>query len=309
MTPASVDGSRRGGNEPITIALVNNMPDAALEATERQFRDLICAAAGDRAVELRVFSFPDLVRSDAARRYVLGHYEDVGHLWETHVDGLIVTGTEPRTPRIEREAYWPSLTRLVDWAAEHTTSTVWSCLAAHAAVAHLDGIEREPFPARLSGVFECARSCDHDVLAGMPACWRVPHSRLNTLSEARLTSAGYEVLSSSAEVGVDMFARRGKSLFLFLQGHPEYDAGALLREYQRDITRYLTGKAERYPDMPVGYLSDGMATAFCAFRHRALRHRTADLLGEMPDAAAPPAQPWRAPGLHLYANWLSELAG
>jgi len=44
--------------EAIEIALVNNMPDAALDATERQFRALLSAAAGGRDVRLTVYSRP-----------------------------------------------------------------------------------------------------------------------------------------------------------------------------------------------------------------------------------------------------------
>lgn len=303
-TPA---GARADLGEPITIGLVNNMPDAALEATERQFRDLLAAAAGQRAVHVRVFSFPDLVRASGAAKYVRDHYENIATLWDTAIDGLIVTGTEPRAARLQDETYWPSLARLIEWADEHTRSTVWSCLAAHAAVAHLDGIERRPFATKLSGVFECVKGVDHDVLGGMPACWRVPHSRLNTLPADRLARAGYEILSCSPDVGVDMFTRRGASLFLFLQGHPEYDAGALLREYHRDIARWLTGKSQTYPDMPTGYLTEDVAAEFCAFRCEALAHRSADLVAAIPNALEP-ARPWRDPGIRLYSNWLSYLA-
>src|SRR5438067_8140294 len=34
-----------------------------------------------------------------------------------------------------------SLTRVLEWAEDHTHSTVLSCLAAHAGILHLDGIE------------------------------------------------------------------------------------------------------------------------------------------------------------------------
>jgi homoserine O-succinyltransferase len=141
----------------------------------------------------------------------------------------------------------------------------------------------------------------------MPARWRVPHSRLNTLPADPLSRAGYEILSSSAEIGVDMFARRGASLFLFLQGHPEYDAAALLREYQRDIARWLTGKSDRYPDLPSGYLRNEVVAGFDAFRHEATANRRPDLVAAIPNAAEP-ARPWRDPGVRLYANWLSYLS-
>ena len=54
-----------------------------------------------------------------------------------------------------------------------------------------------------------------------------------------LADCGYRILTRSAAAGVDMFARQDKSFHLFLQGHPEYEAKTLLREYRRDVGRYL----------------------------------------------------------------------
>ena len=38
-----------------------------------------------------------------------------------------------------------------------------------------------------------------------------------------------------------MVLRHRRSLFLYLQGHPEYDGGALDREYRRDTARFQAG--------------------------------------------------------------------
>ena len=171
---------------PIVVGLVNNMPDAALKTTERQFRELIADAAGPQAVRVRVFSLPGLDRSDAARRHVAENHEDIEELWGAELDGLIVTGTEPRAERLADEPYWPALTRLIDWAAEHTISSAWSCLAAHAAVHHLDGLVRRPLAAKLSGVFECGGTVDHPLLGRFPARWRTPAFARNELRRARI---------------------------------------------------------------------------------------------------------------------------
>jgi hypothetical protein len=50
MSLLSFDRSRRASptRETLTIGLVNNMPDAALKSTERQFRDLLVRAAVPR---------------------------------------------------------------------------------------------------------------------------------------------------------------------------------------------------------------------------------------------------------------------
>jgi homoserine O-succinyltransferase len=295
--------------DPIVIGLVNNMPDGALKTTEWQFKELLNAAAGPFALRVRVFSLPEAPRSQASREYIDENYEHFDNLWSSRLDGLIVSGTEPRAPALADEPYWHTLTRLIDWAEQHTISTVWSCLAAHAAVYHLDGITRQRFPEKLSGVFDCEKVSEHDILANTPAAWCIPHSRSNDLPEKALVNAGYQILSRSPIAGADMFMKQGKSLFLFLQGHPEYDQGSLLREYQRDIGRYLRNERDAYPQTPRDYFRAEAAAAVGDFRARALAHRSVDLLGGFPavDVEGQTARAWRAPAVRIYANWLSLL--
>ena len=301
---------QRAERAPLVIGLVNNMPDAALRTTERQFRELLCAAAGGASLRLRVFSSPELPRSPAARQYITDCHEDIDALWASEVDGLIVTGTEPRTPQLVDEPSWPTLTRLADWAEKRTGSTIWSCLAAHTAVHYLDGIVRRPIGRKLSGVFRSRKVADHPLLDGAPPRWPVPHSRYNTLDEIALVTHGYRILARSPEAGVDMFVRPGKSLFLFLQGHPEYDAGALLREYRRDVKRFLAGDSDCYPEMPCGYFDAGASEALLAFRERALHHRDCQSLADFPEDAVRHGSTgaWCEAAVRLYGNWLSYLA-
>jgi homoserine O-succinyltransferase/O-acetyltransferase len=297
----------RAGDEPIVIGIVNNMQDAALRTTERQFGELLAAAARNRPLDLRFYALPEIPRSAAGRAHIRRRYRAVGALWEDRVDGLIVTGAEPGAPTLAQEPYWPSLARLVDWAEENTISTVWSCLAAHAAVLCIDGIERRSFGDKLSGVFDCAKASDHPLTDGTPARWRVPHSRSNDLPKEALAAKGYSMLVLSADGGADLFLKQRKSLFLFIQGHPEYDSGALLREYRRDVGRFLAGEREDYPEMPSFYFDDAAAASFAAFRQRAEDHRAIDLLDGFP-AAETVTPIWRAPAERLYENWLTYLA-
>jgi len=61
---------------------------------------------------------------------------------------------------------------------------------------------------------------------GLPTVFTIPHSRLNGLDELALASNGYETLIRSDESGVNVFVKDQGSLLVFLQGHPEYEAGA-----------------------------------------------------------------------------------
>ncbi len=187
---------------PLQIGLVNNMPDAALQATERQFRALLEAAGGEQPMRLRLFHLPEIARSEVGRRHMARNgYGVLDDLPSEGLDALIVTGAEPLTARLQDEAYWNSMCELVDWAERRTRSTVWSCLAAHAAVLRLDGIERRRLAAKCSGVFAFARMVEHPLTDGMGEAVLTPHSRTNGLSADALSNAGYGFLTASAEVG------------------------------------------------------------------------------------------------------------
>jgi homoserine O-succinyltransferase/O-acetyltransferase len=295
--------------DTLVVGLVNNMPDPALKTTEWQMRDLLSRAAGAQTVSLRIFSLSEVPRSGMGRDYVRQHHEDIAALWRDGVDGLVVTGTEPKAARFEDEPYWPALERLIDWAEENTASAIWSCLASHAAAYHLDGIERQPLEQKMFGVFDCDRVIEHPLVNGLLR-WKTPHSRLNAVEAEALEAAGYQILSHSREAGVDMFIKQRQSLFVFLQGHPEYDDVALFGEYRRDLRRFLNGENDRYPELAYGYFSEEVTDQLLDFRARATVHRDPALLRQFPAAAigAQLTAPWRETATHLYTNWLACLA-
>jgi homoserine O-succinyltransferase/O-acetyltransferase len=112
------------GRNCLTIGLVNNMPDAACEATERQFLKLLRAASSDVIVLLKLFSIAAVPRSEATRADLAGRYRDIAELWNAPLDGLIVTGTEPIAADLKDEPYWNAACDLVDWACTNTISAV-----------------------------------------------------------------------------------------------------------------------------------------------------------------------------------------
>jgi homoserine O-succinyltransferase len=295
----------------IDIALVNNMPDAAVQATERQFAGLIAEAARDDFdVQLSLYTLPETPRGEQARAAMQERYAGAEALMAAGTDALIVTGAEPLAADLRDEPYWDALTGLVDWARTNTVSAVWSCLAAHAAVLHMDGIERQRLPVKCSGVFTFERGADEGLTAGLPGLVRMPHSRKNGLAAADLEAKGYRILTRSPRAGVDIFTRRGQSLFVFLQGHPEYDADSLMREYCRDVGRYLRGLQGEYPQSPFGYFDGETERSFRALAVRARGGRDPRLVSWASEiaAAAKPARPWRAHAVTLFRNWLELVA-
>jgi homoserine O-succinyltransferase/O-acetyltransferase len=291
----------------LTLGLINNMPDLAIEGTEHQFLKLLDGAAENVCVRLKLYSLPGLPRTEWASEYLSARYFSTDDLWNAHLDALIVTGTEPVAFNMKDEPYWSRLAEIIDWAERNTISTIWSCLAAHAAVFHIDGISRVPLGKKCFGIFNFEKVSDHQVLRGTPALWRTPHSRWNDLQESALTSCGYSVLTKSDQAGVDMFVKQTRSLFIFLQGHPEYTEDTLLREYRRDIGRFLRGERENYPDMPQGYFDEKATDLLDAFREKASVYPREQLLTAFPEVLNV-GNTWELQAKQIYRNWLSYVS-
>ena len=290
----------------LSVAIVNNMPDSALVATERQFTRLVTEAAGD-AVDIGLFHIPGLPRGEEAKQTLAMRYKPVTALFYMHVDAVIVTGNEPRAARINDEPYWDEITQLIDWVAASGSHSLWSCLAAHAAVLHLDGIERRRLPIKKSGVLASVVTLPGQQL---PDVLSVCHSRINGLDKGELLGRGYDIISEAAGEHVDMFTKRFGAPFLFLQGHPEYDPDSPMREYRRDVGRYLNGYRDIYPEMPENYFDS--ATVIRMENYRTIAERTRDirLFENFPQTSlrASLEQRLAQSAAAVFANWVTQVA-
>ncbi len=302
----SVASNGRHG-EYIKLALINNMPDAALEDTEMQFFELLDAAAEDIPVSLKLYSLPEIPRNGLGTQRLRDFYSSINDLLNCRFDGVIMTGTEPRRPDLRDEPYWPALATVLDWAEQNTASTVLSCLAAHAGVLHSNGIPRHRLSDKQFGVFDFEKTRNHALTNGIGNVMRIPHSRWNEVRADALTSCGYDVLVQSADSGVDLFVKKKKnSLFVHFQGHPEYGARTLLKEYRRDIKRFLKKERETYPSVPHGYFDAESSKCLAHFRETALADPREDLIAAFPEAAVACTlqNSWHASAVSVYRNWL-----
>ncbi|MGA7155472.1 MAG: homoserine O-succinyltransferase [Acidobacteriaceae bacterium] len=295
--------------EPIRIGLVNSMPKAAFKATENQFLSLLNAASEDLSIELSLYVLRSTRATAHGHERATSRYDFVDELWGQHLDGLIVTGTEPISTSLKHEPYWDSLTQLLDWARTNTLSSVWSCLAAHAAILHMDGIERRRNHDKHFGVFQCQRVSEDRLLEGIASHFHIPHSRWNGVTEQDLTAHGYRVLTRTSDAEVDTFIKQEDSLFVFFQGHPEYATDTLLREYRRDIGRYLRKQADTYPLVPRGYFAPSSELAFSSLRETAGSQSVDQLLAGVSTAmdTLQIENTWRSSAVRLYRNWLEHL--
>ena len=295
----------------VDIGLINNMPDSALVPTERQLFDLLCAAAGKSVIRLHLHTMDTTPRTAWGRDYVRRFYRGINDLFESNLDGIIVTGAEPTTDRLTDEPYWESFVQVIDWATENTVSSVCSCLAVHGAVQHLEGVERHPLANKCIGVFDQAKVAHHPLMLGVPERLGIPHSRWNEVREGALTQSGYTVLTKSERAGVDCFIKQQKrSLFVCFQGHPEYEAQSLLGEYRRDVGRFLRRENDVYPNIPHGYFSIVEEEALAAFKREALSGRRPELLASFPvdQLARDLKNTWHTAAKRIYRNWISYLS-
>jgi homoserine O-succinyltransferase/O-acetyltransferase len=296
-------------NRCLTIGLVNNMAGAAFKATERQFVSLLHAASESIPIQVSFYTLPGVSRTESDRHHFSNHYASIEALLDTHLDGLIVTGREPTMPNLRDEPYWENFTQVLEWARQNTYSTVWSCLAAHAAVLHMDDIVRSKSDEKNFGVFECAQVSDHPLTQGLSPRRHVPHSRWNGVAQTDLTDHGYIVLSCMASDGVDTFIKQEESLFVFFQGHPEYETDTLMREYRRDVGRYLNGETNNYPLLPRGYFDRSTGRALAVLRDKAVSCRSSELLGSVA-ATLDRTQIeniWQNSAACIYRNWLQYI--
>lgn len=270
------------------IGLVNNMPDAALESTERQFFRWVARAAPELPIRWHLFSLYTMPRSELGSLHLVReYYGQPRDIYRTRLHALIVTGTEPLQADLRQETYWPELTELFDWIDQDGPPALFSCLAAHAAVLHFDGIERQPLASKRFGVFNHVPVARHPVTASLTRPTSIAHSRWNDVSAEALEDAGYETLTYAPDAGVDLFIRHKRNELLFHQGHPEYDGETLGREYRRDVRRYLDGSKDIYPEIPANYFTATQVERLERFCKRAQRERYESLMSVFP-AIEPP---------------------
>ena len=238
------------------IGFLNMMPDTALEATERQFIRLVGNCNRIAQFYVYPFSLPGLPRSEKTKQYIQRYYSRFEDLKQQGLDALIITGANISNPDLEEEPFWEPLMEVVRWAEDNVASTLCSCLATHALLRYFYGIERQALPRKQWGVYSHRVACPgHPLLRDINTRFDVPHSRYNGISRQELENAGLTVLVESETGGVHMAVSKDQFRMIYFQGHPEYDRNSLLKEYKREVLRYLAGELPSPPPFPEHYFS------------------------------------------------------
>ncbi|MCB1183664.1 homoserine O-succinyltransferase [bacterium] len=285
------------------LGLLNMMPDPALRVTERQFARL-CGRDGPD--DLVLFGVAGVSRGPTVAAHVAERYRDAAAIPTADLDVLVISGTNVGDPHLPGQPFWRGLREVFAHVSATGLPTLFSCLATHAFLLAEHGQERRPVVPKVWGVFphDLPRP-GHPLVAGLDAPVPVPHSRHNHLDAAQFAAAGLTVLLDSPAVGPHLaVAADGRRLFL--QGHPEYEAVSLLKEYKREVGRWQGGERPDFPPLPAGYL-DGPATTLLAAHAAACRAGPPG--PPLPEAAvtAGLAAPWAASARRIVGRWLASL--
>jgi homoserine O-succinyltransferase len=235
----------------LICAFVNNMPDGAFDATERQFLGLLDVASNGRDVEVRRYTMDGVPRAEETATRIADDYIPLTDLYLDSPELLIVTGSNPIEINIQDEPYWTDLVEVLSWARTHVATTLLSCLSAHAALVVFDGAERVRLSAKCTGVYPQYVEMERSLTKGLDADTLLPVSRWNSIPSEAVEHAGYDVIIQSDVTGWAVASRQEEGhQTVLVQGHPEYDPSSLLREYRRDAGRYVRGERSEEPSLP-----------------------------------------------------------
>ena len=290
------------------IGLLNMMPDAALEATERQFFRLVGSSNPISQFYIHPFTLDEIPRGDKARAHINNFYEPLSSVFSAGLDALIVSGANVTQADLTKEIFWQPLQDVIEWAEQNVTSTLCSCLATHAVLRARYGIQRKSLQKKCWGVFDhhVVRK-DHPLVQDINTHVSVPHSRFNEVTEYQLKEQGLHVLIKGDEPGVQLAVSPDGFRTVFFQGHPEYDRISLMKEYKREIGNFVQGRIEDYPPMPAHFFDNHCKAILEEYRDR--------IMLAMSKGATPPSFPeklltprlintWHDSGEALMGNWL-----
>ena len=304
----TIGRARRQDIRELHVGLLNMMPDAALEATERQFMRLVGSCNRIAQIHVHPFAVDAEVRGLKARDYIRRYYESFDDVRRAGLDALVISGANPAQPDMEDEPFWDPLVEVMEWASEHVCSVVCSCLATHAYLKHFHGVARRRcLPDKRWGVYRHRNVACHPLVANLNTRFDGPHSHVYEMTRADVEPVGVQVLSESEEAGFYLAVSADGFRFVFFQGHPEYDKVSLAKEFKREVTRFIAGERDAYPGYPEGY--------FAAAAREMLEHHRDAVMEAMAHGVTPPAFPddaleprldntWTDTGKAMFNNWL-----
>jgi homoserine O-succinyltransferase len=255
------------------IGLLNMMPDAALKATEIQFFRLIADSNPIAQFYVHPFSIPSVERGEHAQQHIDEYYETFEEIKTQGLDALIITGANVVGPDLSSQPFWQDLIEVADWAHENVTSTLCSCLATHAVLDFRYGQKRHLHRFKKWGVFKHQLTREfHPLTVDVNTEFDVPHSRWNEVFPEQFEQAGLRILVTEEDDNCVHLATSADGIrTVFFQGHPEYDTISLLKEFKREVIRFIQGRAGDFPPLPENYFGVFETAIVNEYRQKLIR--------------------------------------
>lgn len=289
------------------VGILNMMPDAALQVTERQFMRLVGNSNQIAQFYIHLFSLPELGRNPETQDYIDKYYTTFDAVKRDGLDALIITGANVANPSLDQENFWQPLTEVIEWAKTNVTSTLCSCLSTHALIKYFYQINRVKRESKKWGVYEHhVTQPFHPLLREINTRFDVPHSRWNTVTREQFEEAGLTVLIASFDGEAHMAVSPDQLRMIYFQGHPEYDINSLLKEYKRDVMLYLNGQSD-LPPYPENYFAIEVRELVEKYLEQArLAMEQGDRLPEFPEDELLPYldNTWGDTAKAIFNNWL-----
>lgn len=255
----------------LKIAIVNIMPQK--ETAELQVLRLL--SNSPLQTEITFIRMDSHKYKNSTDAYLKEFYKSFSEIKSTFFDGMIITGAPVENMPFEQVDYWEEICELMRWSNTHVTSTMYICWASQAGLYYHYGLDKYRFAEKLSGVYRHRRQkVQEDLLRGFDDVFNAPHSRYTGVHSADIRKCpGLEILAESDQAGAYLILDK-ENRRVFVNGHPEYDADTLAKEYFRDLAKGIN------PRIPVNYFPDNN-----------------------PDN--PPLATWRCHSNLLFSNWLN----
>lgn len=256
---------------PLEIALVNLMP------TKIETETQILRVLSNSPIQINIeFIHTKTYKSkNTSQSHMREFYKTFDDIKDRKFDGMIITGAPVENMEYEQVEYWDEFKKIVEYSKNNTTSTVYICWGAQAALYHYYGIKKYPLEKKLFGVFSHNKKDENCmILKGFDDVFYVPHSRHTTVKLEDIEKVDeLKILACSKEAGVHLAATK-QYRRIFVMGHSEYDTNTLKNEYDRDI------KLGKPIDIPINYYPDD-------------------------DPSKKPFVRWRAHGNMFFKNWIN----
>lgn len=239
-----MDSDRASHQEirPLKIVILNLMPIKITTET-----DLIRLLSNTPLqIELDLLQLDSHTSRNTPIEHMMTFYKKFDEISKSNYDGMIITGAPVEQLPFEEVDYWPEMVKIMNWARNHVTSTLFICWASQAGMYHYYGVPKYPLNEKMFGVFEHhTHNPMNPIFRGFDDVFFVPHSRHTEVRADDIRKVPeLTILSESPESGVYMvMARNGREFFI--TGHSEYSPNTLHDEYMRDLSKGLDIKMPR----------------------------------------------------------------